>query len=104
MLERDVEAYLIKRVSAAGGEVRKVKWIGRRSAPDRLILLPQPPPELAMSQRTGFWVELKNPETIRTFPADFRERAQHREHERMRALGERVEVVGTLEQVNDLFA
>lgn len=40
MLERDVEAYLVKRVTAAGGNVRKVKWIGRRGAPDRLVYGP----------------------------------------------------------------
>jgi hypothetical protein len=38
--EKDVEKYLSKRVRQVGGEVRKVSWIGRRGAPDRLILLP----------------------------------------------------------------
>lgn len=37
MLERDVEKYLIKRVRAVGGHVRKVQWVARRGAPDRLI-------------------------------------------------------------------
>lgn len=40
MLESEIETYLVERVKAAGGEVRKVKWIGRHGAPDRLVLLP----------------------------------------------------------------
>jgi hypothetical protein len=50
------------------------------------------------------WVEVKNPETIKTFPAGARERAQHREHERMRKLGQRVVVIGTIEQVDELLS
>lgn len=38
--EAKIEAYLVKQVKALGGEVRKVKWIGRRGAPDRLVMLP----------------------------------------------------------------
>ena len=49
-------------------------------------------------------MELKNPESIRAFPADARERAQASEHERMRAVGLREEVVGTIEQVEALLA
>lgn len=37
MLERDVEKYLVKRVKSLGGTVRKVRWIARRGAPDRLV-------------------------------------------------------------------
>lgn len=40
MRESEIEAHLVKRVKAEGGEVRKVQWIGRRGAPDRLVLLP----------------------------------------------------------------
>ena len=99
MRESDIEKYLVKRVKALGGEVRKVEWIGRRGAPDRVVMMhagkkPWWP---------TIWVELKNPETIKTFPADAHERAQAREHERMRAMGQRVEVVGTYEQVDELL-
>ena len=103
MRERDIEAHLVRRVKELGGEVRKVQWVGRSGAPDRVVMLPE--------YRTGFaqdaetiWVELKNPETIKTFPADARERAQAREHQRMRAVGQRVEVIGTIEQVEELLA
>ena len=107
MREAQIEAYLAKRVKELGGEVRKVEWVGRRSAPDRLVMLPEPPvgwSRFVDQQRAcTIWVEVKNPETIKTFPADARERAQHREHERMRALGQRVVVVGTIEQVDELL-
>lgn len=99
MLESRVEDYLVERVKDLGGEVRKVKWIGRSSAPDRLVMLPR---SGGRTPRT-IWVELKNPETIKTFPANAHERAQHREHERMRALGQRVEVIGTIEQVDEFL-
>lgn len=126
MRERDVEKYLVKRVKDAGGEVRKVKWIGRRSAPDRLVLLPAigqrfrdivPGVPLTAAQVKGLiagaylreegrraaWVELKAPGKKATFPAGARERAQHREHERLRRFGERVEVIDSFEEVDALI-
>jgi len=53
MLERDVEKYLVERVKAVGGKVRKVKWVGRKGAPDRLVF--------GRRLRPCF-VELKRPE------------------------------------------
>jgi len=103
MRERDIERHLVRRVKELGGEVRKVAWIGRASAPDRLVLLPLTKVGQHWVAPT-IWVELKNPKTIATFPADARERAQAREHERMRAMGQRVEVIGTIEQVEELLA
>lgn len=104
MLERDIEAHLKERVKALGGEIRKVKWIGRNKAPDRRVMLPQRMDAKGAWRSRGFWVELKNPETILTFPANAHERAQAREHERMRRHGEEVFVVGTIEQVEALLA
>lgn len=111
MRERDIEAYLVERVKAMGGEVRKVKWIGRNSAPDRLVMLPHrtlwPTFYVADSlqrQAEMIWVELKNPKTVASFPANARERAQAREHVRMRKMGQRVEVIGTLEGVETLLS
>lgn len=40
MRESDIEDYLIKCVAERGGETRKLKYIGRKDAPDRLVLLP----------------------------------------------------------------
>lgn len=104
MLERDIEDYLVKRVKAMGGEVRKVQWLGRSSAPDRVVMLPSGYPEYMQQKGRTIWVELKNPKTVVTFPADARERAQHREHERMRKMGQRVEVIGTLYQIEALLS
>jgi len=39
MKESAIESYLIKCVKKAGGQTRKVSWIGRRGAPDRLVFL-----------------------------------------------------------------
>lgn len=108
MKENAVENYLVKQVKALGGEVRKVAWVGRQGAPDRLVMLPARPVVTGggchNAKPETIWVELKNPQTIVTFPANAHERAQHREHERMRALGQRVEVIGTLYGVEALLS
>lgn len=102
MRERDIERYLVKRVKELGGEVRKVKWVGRRSAPDRVVF--------AMPFHFRFigvqcvWVELKPPGGAKTFPKNAHERAQLREHNRMRKLGQHVCVIDSYECVDDLFA
>lgn len=98
--ERQIEARLVKRVEELGGEVRKVAWISRRGAPDRLVMLPwmpgdQTPPTI--------WVELKAPGKAATFPNTPHERAQHREHERMRKMGQHVEVIDSYEQIEELL-
>ena len=51
MRESEIEAYLVKCVKKLGGEVRKVKWIGRRGAPDRFVMV----------CGLNFFVELKAP-------------------------------------------
>ena len=40
MLERDIEQYLVEQVEARGGMAHKIKFIGQRGAPDRLVTLP----------------------------------------------------------------
>ena len=40
MRERDIRKALKARVEAYGGQIRAVSWIGRRHAPDVLVLLP----------------------------------------------------------------
>lgn len=98
MRESDIENYLVERVKALGGEVRKVKWIGRRGAPDRLVMLPPgiviyPGPEYGRT----IWVELKA-------PGEKPKPHQAREHERMRRMGQRVEVIDSLEGVDEVLA
>lgn len=108
MIERDIENYLVKRVKQLGGEVRKVKWIGRRHAPDRLVMLPyqtmtftsKKNPASAITMTTGkstIWVELKKPGAKPRI-------GQVREHERMRKLGQRVVVIDSIEGVDDLLS
>lgn len=88
MRESTIETRLVDRVKAAGGEVRKVRWIGRNGAPDRLVMLPG---------RPALWVELKAPgEKCRPH--------QIREHERMRRMGQVVAVVDSLEGVDEVLA
>ncbi len=91
MKECTVEDYLVMRVKALGGEVRKVKWIGRRGAPDRLCMF---------LDRPAVWVELKRPGGLATFPKDAHERAQHREHVRMRARKQAVIVLDSFESID----
>lgn len=102
MRERTIEQYLVERVNALGGECRKLKWIGRNGAPDRLVMLPMrdvTDPDngfpIAYAPRTLF-VELKAPgEKCRTH--------QLREHERMRRMGQIVVVVDSFEGVDELL-
>lgn len=93
MRERDIERHLVRRVKELGGEVRKVAWIGRRGAPDRLVMLPA----RAADQPTTIWVELKA-------PGERPKRHQLREHNRMREKGQWVEVIDSLEAVERLLA
>lgn len=105
--ERQIEARLVKRVKELGGECRKVQWIGRRGAPDRIVMLPGFPAPVAQDMRIidgrTLWVELKAPGRAATFPKNAHEKAQHREHERMRKMGQRVEVVDSYEQIEELL-
>lgn len=103
MRESTIEKHLVERVKALGGEIRKVQWVGRRGAPDRLVMLP--------AERLGWgvnadrivthvsntvWVELKaSGEKVKPHQA--------REHERMRAMGQRVVVIDSIEGVEELL-
>ena len=96
MKESVIEKHLVKRVKALGGEVRKVQWIGRRGAPDRLVMLPWTGlPNMTPDATT--WVELKAPGVKP-------DAHQLREHERMRAMGQRVVVIDSIEGVEELLS
>jgi hypothetical protein len=109
MLEKEIEAYLVEQVKKLGGEVRKVKWIGRNGAPDRLVMLPEARKTIRHDGPKGttyhdkivrkeqtVWVELKAP-GIKAKPH------QEREHARMRRMGQRVEVVDSFERVEEIL-
>ena len=86
MKEIEIEDYLVERVKEIGGEIRKVKWIGRRGAPDRCVMV----------EGITFWVELKRP-GAKPQPH------QVREHERMRRAGQNVEIIDSFESVDVLI-
>jgi hypothetical protein len=92
--EGEIRAYLVKRVKAMGGEIRKVAWVGRKNAPDELLMWTQTGPVS---------VELKSGRMGPKFPSNAHERAQAREHVRMREHGCRVEVIWSLKQVDELL-
>jgi hypothetical protein len=96
MRESVIEKHLVKRVKELGGEVRKVSWIGRRGAPDRLVMLPRSGSAIWNNWTCTIWVELKA-------PGETPEPHQEREHQRMRAMGQRVEVIDSIEGVEELI-
>ena len=76
MLEAAIENPVVKRAEAAGYFVRKVSWVGRRSAPDRLF---------ARKDRGQVFIEFKKPGAAETL-------SQKMEHDRMKAAGIEVHV------------
>lgn len=83
MRERDIRKALKARVENYGGEIRAVSWLGRRNAPDVLVLMPG----------VHSFVETKAPGGVPT-------PAQAREHERMRKAGCIVNVFSTIEELD----
>jgi len=96
MRESEIEKYLVKRVKELGGEVRKVKWIGRRGAPDRLVMGILLRDEW-YNEHCSVWVELKATGGVA-------EPHQLREHKRMRAMGQYVVVISSIGGVDALLA
>ncbi len=85
MRESELEDYLVRRFTLAGGETRKVQWIGRRGAPDRFGMLPH---------WNGF-IELKAPgQQLRP--------EQLREHERLRKYNINVLTIDNKEMIDEL--
>jgi hypothetical protein len=84
MKESAVERHLVTRVSDTGGLVRKIAYIAHRSCPDRLVGWP--------NGRHGF-VETKRP--LGKARDD-----QAREHDRLRRVGFRVDVLDTIAAVD----
>jgi hypothetical protein len=86
MLERTIEAYLVKRVKAIGGEVRKIRFLDRHGAPDRLVMTPM----------WTVWVELKAPGKVA-------KPHQAREHDRLRRMNQRAVVIDSMTGVDALI-
>lgn len=85
--EGKVEAYLVKRVKATGGAIRKLRWLCRRGAPDRFAWWVFP--------RFAF-VEVKR-------PGGELEAHQEREIARLRKAGFTVYVIDSLEGVEQFI-
>ena len=81
ILEKEVEAALVRRVKAIGGLCEKFTSPGRRSVPDRIITMPN---------GQIIFVEVKRPGQKPTA-------AQLKDHERRRALGCDVRVIDSME-------
>ena len=101
MREKHIEDALHERIKELGGETRRVRWIGRRGAPDDYVMLPA----YCYTDRAGVrrcrngfvgWVECKAP---KKGPRP----EQAREHNRMKALGVIVLVINSLEQIDQHF-
>jgi hypothetical protein len=82
LIEARVEEKLVREIEAIGGVVRKVRWLGRRGAPDRVVMLPG----------VLVWVELKAPGKVA-------EAHQNREHHTMKSMGQDIRVIDTIGRV-----
>ncbi len=82
MRESAVERAFCARIEQLGLIQRKAQWIGRKGAPDRVVLLPEERVE---------WVELKAPDGRLSG-------AQVREHARLCAAGQTVTVIRNIEE------
>ena len=84
MRESKIESHFTRCWKALGGEVRKVKWLDRIGAPDRLAMLPD---------GRHWWIEFKAPGTK---PETY----QAREHTRLWKMGQKVLVLDSIEAVD----
>lgn len=93
MRERDIEAYLVRRVREAGGLAYKFTSPNRRHVPDRIVLMPLRSIGCADIDKSVVFVELKAPGKKPTA-------GQVREHKRLRGLGFRVDVIDSRDGVD----
>lgn len=112
MRESKIEAYLVEKVEAAGALQRKLQYVGRRGASDRMVVWPGfrfSAPDVegagaylekltrAVAAEAGMgivdFVELKA-------PGKKPDGHQEREHQRLRALGCNVFVIDSYEAVD----
>lgn len=84
-LERNIEKYFIKQIKALGGEHRKLSWVNRAHAPDRVVFY-----------KGNHYIEMKRPgKGLRP--------GQEREHARMEKHQVAVWVINTTEQVDEFI-
>lgn len=86
MIERDVEKYFCRKVEEAEGIVRKLTYLGRKGAPDRMVLLPG----------VVAFVEFKR-------PGEKPRRDQVQELEALGNMWKHVYVVDSIERADEVF-
>ena len=98
--EGRVQSYAQEQLKKRGCLVRKISYEGRRGCPDLLVLVH----DRGMHCKTGatldpcvLFLEIKKDEQTKPDPH------QQREHERMRAVGADVRVIGSKAQVDSLI-
>lgn len=94
--EGKIEDYFVEQCEANGALVRKLSYIGRRGAPDRMVVWPASFEGSDWDAKIDF-VELKA-------PGQRPDPHQEREHERLRALGCNVFVIDSKEAVDRYIA
>ena len=85
MRESKIEDYLCDRVKKVKGQTRKVQWVGRNSAPDRIVFL-----------KGAHFVEVKA-------TGEVPRPDQVREHKRMKKQGVKVWIIDTYKKVDDFI-
>ena len=89
MRESPIERYLVAEVKKLRGEIRKIKWVNRHGAPDRLVWIPG-------------WRYPKMPEMKAT--GKELEPHQTREHKRLKRMGVFCCKLDSLEDVDRFLA
>lgn len=97
--EGEVQAYGAEQLKKHGCLVRKISYEERRGCPDQLVLVPKRFDEYwhCFTASSVIFIEYKKAENIEPEPH------QLREHERMRAVGADVRIIGSKEQVDALI-
>ena len=88
LLEKDVEAAVVRYAKSKGFWCKKFLSPNARAAPDRIFKI---------QGFDFFFIEFKRPGKATKFPSDEHERAQLREHQRIREVGGVVHLVDTIE-------
>ena len=98
-----IQEYGRKRLTEKGCLVRKISYEARRGCPDQLVLIPV----RKVGETKEGWAILREPDVmfIEYKKAENIEPEPHqlREHERMRAVGAYIKVMGSKEQVDALI-
>lgn len=97
--EGKVDDYLVAQCEAHGALIRKLAYIGRRGATDRMVVWPavQDPVDCCARETPVDFVELKA-------PGKKPDAHQEREHKRLRDLGCNVFVIDSKEAVDQYVA